>query len=194
MPANTRNGPPGLRLGAEDPDRRSPVAPARGSQREPHARILETHQPAASNESPMVAGLTSSRPREFAVLVADQSILVRSALRSMLDEDAELFLAGEALSGAEAMEQAFRLRPAAVLLAVNLPDHNGFEVAQRIKRTVPDCIVVLLAGITDPCVEEAAKVFGADAVCARTGDPDGIRDTLRRLTQFVESRSASAGR
>ena len=61
------------------------------------------------------------------VLIVDDHPMVRAGLRSMLSGD-EVEVVGEAGSAAEAVERAVTLRPALVLLDVELPDMDGLEV------------------------------------------------------------------
>jgi CheY-like chemotaxis protein len=46
-------------------------------------------------------------------------------------------VAGEAATGREALEAARRLRPSIVLLDIQLPDLDGFDVARRMLATTP---------------------------------------------------------
>jgi DNA-binding NarL/FixJ family response regulator len=65
------------------------------------------------------------------VLIVDDHASFRSTARTLLE--AEGFdVVGEAGAGAEAIESAKRLRPDLVLLDVQLPDMDGFEVASRL--------------------------------------------------------------
>jgi DNA-binding NarL/FixJ family response regulator len=62
------------------------------------------------------------------VLIVDDHPSFRATARALLE--AEGFdVVGEAEDGAGAIEAARRLRPEVVLLDVNLPDIDGFEVA-----------------------------------------------------------------
>lgn len=65
------------------------------------------------------------------VLIVDDHASFRSTARTLLE--AEGFdVVAEAAAGAEALECAARLRPDVVLLDVQLPDMDGFEVATRL--------------------------------------------------------------
>jgi CheY-like chemotaxis protein len=48
----------------------------------------------------------------------------------------------EAATGEQALALAAERRPALILLDVNLPDRNGFEVCRAIKQDFPDTLVV----------------------------------------------------
>jgi DNA-binding NarL/FixJ family response regulator len=65
------------------------------------------------------------------VLIVDDHPSFRSSAHALLE--AEGFdVVGEAEDGASALEAAERLHPDVVLLDVQLPDMNGFEVTRRL--------------------------------------------------------------
>jgi DNA-binding NarL/FixJ family response regulator len=66
------------------------------------------------------------------VLIVDDHASFRAAARAML-EAGGFDVVGEAADAASAIAQVERLRPAVVLLDVQLPDGDGFEVARRLK-------------------------------------------------------------
>ncbi len=67
------------------------------------------------------------------VLIVDDHPSFRGTARAVLE--AEGFdVVGEAGDGAEALACAARLRPDIVLLDVQLPDMDGFEIAARLHR------------------------------------------------------------
>jgi DNA-binding NarL/FixJ family response regulator len=121
-----------------------------------------------------------SQPK-FSVLIVDDSLPMRARLRSVLEEEPGLCLAGEAETGAGAVDLFFRCRPDIVLLDVCLPDRSGFEVMQCIKQAAPGCVVILLSDASDPCVDEVSQMLGATEACYKGGDLTRIRELLRGL-------------
>ena len=65
------------------------------------------------------------------VLVVDDHPSFRATARAVLEAEG-FVVVGEAASGPQALELAAELRPDIVLLDVQLPDIDGFEVAARL--------------------------------------------------------------
>ena len=76
------------------------------------------------------------------VLIVDDHPGFRASARKLLESGGFLVL-GEAADGAEALALARELRPRVVLLDVQLPDTDGFDVAERIRalEDPPDVIL-----------------------------------------------------
>jgi DNA-binding NarL/FixJ family response regulator len=78
------------------------------------------------------------------VLVVDDHASFRSLARRLLA--AEGFdVVGEAEDGASAVSAALELRPAVILLDVQLPDIDGFEVARRVTDAGVGTSIVLVS-------------------------------------------------
>jgi DNA-binding NarL/FixJ family response regulator len=65
------------------------------------------------------------------VLIVDDHPSFRATARALLEADG-FSVVGEAADGSEALAKARELRPDVVLLDVQLPDLDGFEVASRL--------------------------------------------------------------
>lgn len=79
------------------------------------------------------------------VLVVDDEPLSRSSVTAELRSDADVVLAGECGSGAEALAEIRRLRPDLVFLDVEMPECGGFDVLEMLGAEVPPAIVFVTA-------------------------------------------------
>jgi DNA-binding NarL/FixJ family response regulator len=78
------------------------------------------------------------------VLIVDDHPSFRASARVLLE--AEGFdVVGEAADGATALAEAKRLQPDVVLLDVQLPDVDGFDVAARLTEDEPHPVVILVS-------------------------------------------------
>ena len=77
------------------------------------------------------------------VVVADDQTAVREGLAIMLGLLDDVEVVGEAADGESALSEAERLRPRLVLLDVQLPGIDGFEVAARLGEASDPPAVVL---------------------------------------------------
>ena len=82
------------------------------------------------------------------VLIVDDHPGFRSSARRLLEADG-LTVVGEAADGAAALAAAAELSPEVVLLDVQLPDMDGFEVAARLSRNGEPAAIVLTSSRED---------------------------------------------
>jgi CheY-like chemotaxis protein len=76
-----------------------------------------------------------------AILIVDDHDGFRAFARVMLEADG--FTVTEAATGAEATEAARIVRPGLILLDIQLPDFDGFEVARRLAGQAGGPVIVL---------------------------------------------------
>lgn len=78
------------------------------------------------------------------VLVVDDHIGFRTFVRALLESEG-FEVVGDAGDGASALQAVEQLRPDVVLLDVQLPDLDGFEVADRLAAGENPPVVVLVS-------------------------------------------------
>ena len=78
------------------------------------------------------------------VLVADDHEIVRKGLCSIVDEQADWEIAGEASDGREAVDKAKALRPDVSVVDVSMPGLNGLEATRQILRHDAEAKVLIL--------------------------------------------------
>jgi DNA-binding NarL/FixJ family response regulator len=95
------------------------------------------------------------------VLLADDQPMLRSGLRSVLGEYADIHVVGEAGDGVEAVELARRLLPDVLLVEAHLPRRDGVAVAREVTATrLPVGVLVLTA---EPVGDHAVGALRAGA-------------------------------
>lgn len=78
------------------------------------------------------------------VLIVDDHTLFRESLRSLLKAAGGIEIVGEAENGIEAVRKAVQLRPDVVLMDIAMPNLNGLQATQKIKRENPSVKVLIL--------------------------------------------------
>jgi len=76
------------------------------------------------------------RPARVSVLIVDDAAAIRNAERVLLERRG-YSVVGEADCAASALNYVKCLAPDAVLLDINLPDGNGFDLAPAFARSFP---------------------------------------------------------
>ena len=113
-------------------------------------------------------------PTRTAVVVVDDSLVQRRFVRAAVESDPDLTIVGEASNGKEAVALVARLRPAAVLMDLDLPVMSGIEAIERIMAASPTPILVYSAHVGGA---ESANALEALAAGPSTSSPSPVPTT-----------------
>ena len=83
------------------------------------------------------------------VLVVDDHEVVRKGLCTMLSEQEDFEVVGQAATGNAAVMLAKQLQPDIVLLDIFLGNANGLDIAQQLQRACPNTRIVIVTGFMD---------------------------------------------
>lgn len=83
------------------------------------------------------------------ILIADEHRIVREAIISMLENEGDIQVIGEAEDGRIAVEMAVELQPDIIIIETSLPNLNGIEATRQIISALPDIKIIALSGHLD---------------------------------------------
>jgi DNA-binding NarL/FixJ family response regulator len=115
------------------------------------------------------------------VLLADHHSNVRWALRTVIREEPDMVVVGEAADFAALEGQIEALSPDVVLLEWELPGWPAEAILYRLRKLVPRLYVIVLSQCSE--LERAALAAGADAFVSKAREPEGLLTMLRGLVQ-----------
>jgi DNA-binding NarL/FixJ family response regulator len=118
------------------------------------------------------------------ILVVDDEVAVRNAVRTFLQHQPHLEVCGEAANGIEALEKAVALHPDLILLDLSMPIMNGVEVASLIRARMPATPVVVYTMFDDVLGKPLAATLGIAAIVSKS---DGLNKLLARVDSLLAS-------
>jgi DNA-binding NarL/FixJ family response regulator len=113
------------------------------------------------------------------VLLADDDVHVRSALRLLLEDEPGMAIVGESTSAEGLFDQVAAARPGVVLVDWELPGLRSDGIIERLRTLQPSPRLIALSGRPE-AHEEVLRAGIQDFVCK--GDaPEALLRTLRHL-------------
>jgi DNA-binding NarL/FixJ family response regulator len=130
------------------------------------------------------------------ILLADDHTMVRDGLRALLENEPDLSIVASVANGREAVDQAIATQPDVVVMDIAMPELNGIDAAEQIRRACPQTQVVILsihattehiyrafrAGVVGYLLKESA---GSELVNAVHSAHAGCRYLTRRIADTV---------
>jgi len=117
--------------------------------------------------------------RRLRLLIADDHEIVREGLISLLSDDHDIQVVGEAANGREAVDLADQLRPDVVIMDVAMPLIDGDEATRQIKQHMPDTRVIALSMYEEHENVEKMLAAGAEAYILKTASSDELLAAIR---------------
>lgn len=102
------------------------------------------------------------------------------------------FRVDEAEDGDAALAKVARVRPAAIVMDLTMPNLDGWTATQRIKENpaTKDILVIVVTGSSTPPEIERAWAAGADEICAKPCTATALVGLVRRLLETKTANSA----
>ena len=119
------------------------------------------------------------------LVVVDDHEVVRTGLVSLL-ADSNIEIVGAAASGKEAIELAVSLKPDVVLLDIRMPDMDGLDALDGIRKALPETKVVMLSTYDNPTYVARAVALGASDYVLKGASR---QDIIATITAAAEGRS-----
>ncbi|MBG9587004.1 response regulator [Cytobacillus firmus] len=117
------------------------------------------------------------------VLLVDDHTVLRDGIRSILDLESDIRVAGEAISGDEVLKKVEEYRPDCILMDINLPGKNGIEVTSLVKSQYPNCRVLVLTMFEDDEYLMEALRAGADGYLLKDSSSEQVVAAIRMVSQ-----------
>jgi len=94
-------------------------------------------------------------------LIVEDHEGLRALLRSLLENETQCVVIGEASNGLQAVQTAQELQPDLILLDLSLPKLNGMEACRRISKVSPHSKILFLSQEPAPEIVQSALRLGA---------------------------------
>jgi DNA-binding NarL/FixJ family response regulator len=120
------------------------------------------------------------------ILVADDSLAVRTVVKNVLRDRQEFEVCGEAIDGLETLQKAEQLAPDVVLLDLAMPKINGIEAASILRTRFPKLCIIVFTFHGDSIGDLLKSALGADVILPK---PEGISTVVEAIETVVASRN-----
>ena len=128
-----------------------------------------------------------TRGKSYRVLIVDDVPTVRESLHWLLDDERDLAVVGEAENGVQAIQRARELEPDVVILDVELPELDGYQVARQLKTFPHPPLVIFLSVHVDALSRERGKQSGGDGFVAKS---DGWSALITQIRDVLTARGS----
>ncbi|MDO8567231.1 MAG: response regulator transcription factor [Dehalococcoidales bacterium] len=121
--------------------------------------------------------------KKIKVFLADDHLLMREGIRSLLAKAPDIEIVGEAGSGEETVAKVSQIMPDVVLMDITMPGTNGLEATARIRQFAPQIkVLILTVHETDQYVSQMLHV-GASGYVVKTASASELLAAIRAVHQ-----------
>lgn len=125
--------------------------------------------------------------KSIRLLIADDHAIVREGLRGLIETEPGIEIVGEAENGAEAVRLANQVKPDVVLLDLVMPEMDGLEAIEELRKNDPDAkILVLTSFDEDEKIFRAVKA-GAQGYLLKDSSPQELLNAIQDVNEGLPS-------
>jgi two-component system, NarL family, response regulator DesR len=115
------------------------------------------------------------------VVLADDEVLLRSALAALLPLEGDIVVLAEAVDGADAVRATLAHRPDILVIDLEMPAMDGLEAVAEIRRDLPGQVVLMLTRHARPGVLRKALKLGVQGFASKSAEPAHLATVIAAL-------------
>ena len=113
------------------------------------------------------------------ILLADDHMVVREGLKSLINAQPDMEVVAEAENGKEALKSAVELAPDVVVMDISMPEMNGAEATGRMRRECPNVKIIALTIFEDTGYLRQLLKAGASGYVLKRAAADELVQAIR---------------
>lgn len=117
------------------------------------------------------------------VLIADDHTIVRGGVSQILNEQPDIEVVAEAADGKSAVELYRRQRPDVSLVDLRMPELDGVQVVEQVRRESADAVLIVLTTFDTDDDIDRALMAGAKAYLLKDVSPPELVSCVRTVYQ-----------
>ena len=117
------------------------------------------------------------------VLVVDDHALFRRGIVTVLTNQDNIKVVGEATNGLEAIEKAEELVPDVIVMDLNMPQCSGLEATQALQAKMPQLNILVLTVSDNEADLFSAIKFGATGYILKNTEPEELVQGIYHIAQ-----------
>jgi pilus assembly protein CpaE len=124
------------------------------------------------------------------ILIVDDNPETRENIRKLLQFESDVEVVGAARSGVEGLELAGETQPDVILMDINMPDMDGIQATEAIRKKIPFTQIVILSVQNDPKYMQRAMMAGARAFLSKPPTVDELISTIHQVGKMAAEEKA----
>lgn len=121
--------------------------------------------------------------RGIRVVLADDHVLFRQALKHLLETESDVRVVGEADDGAAAIELVTRFLPDVIVLDVSMPAIDGITAAEQLRETYPQLGIIMLTMFSEDTQVIRSIRAGADGYLLKNTESRRVVEAIRAVAR-----------
>ena len=120
--------------------------------------------------------------KKITVLLADDHAVLRDGLKALVNTQPDMEVVGEADNGREAWQKARQLRPDVVVMDISMPEQNGVQATEILKRECPEIKVLALTAYKDKAYLDQLLKVGASGYVLKLSASEELIEAIRLVS------------